>query len=602
MKRLLMVKEVLWALAMFGLVAMVGRFIFGLGAATALSDQVPWGMWKVMNMIAGAALGTSGFIMAFLVVVVRMNIFKPLLRPAILVAFLGYGSSCFALLLDIGLPWRFYYPFIHWNIHSFLFEVALCVTLYFAVTAVEMIPIVTENTRWRKPGHFIHVYVLPIAIVGITLSSLHHTSLGALFLTAPERLHPIWYSPGINWQFILSAMGGGLMMLVLVTLIIGSLYQRRADMRRLGAVAALAAVPLAAYGLMKALDLAARGQWPVVFSGQWEGILFLVESFLLVAAPIAIASVGHWRLRDAGLWVASASTVAGLALNRIDVGIIGFFRSAGAVYVPSLPELCIGFGVPAAAALVFMYVVEHYEVYDAPPFLPKEEPKAIAGETFDPVSGAWGSILSNPLHHISMTAIIAAVAAVGIFSGDALKGMPLLSQRALPPLSHDPTRAVLLINGNRNDMAVAFKHDFHKTRLGGEKSCARCHHLDKPGDLYTTCNKCHADMNLDTQIFNHSHHVEKNGGNAACGKCHTDGNEPRWETNARPCYDCHARDMRMEKPAPGTQSDYNAPSYVDAMHQKCIACHREMDLSHKTNRALEECSTCHGDMRANRPQ
>ena len=92
---------------------------------------MPWGLWKILNMVAGVALATGGFTVGFLVYVLKLERFRPLVKPAILIAFLGYGSSVFALILDIGLPHRIWHPLVMWNEHSFLFEVAWCVMLYF---------------------------------------------------------------------------------------------------------------------------------------------------------------------------------------------------------------------------------------------------------------------------------------------------------------------------------------------------------------------------------------------------------------------------------------------------------------------------------------
>jgi Ni/Fe-hydrogenase subunit HybB-like protein len=101
-------KDTLWFFVFFGLIAAIFRIWFGLGATTNLTDAVPWGLWKVFNMIAGVALSTCGFTLGFLVYVLKIEKFKPLLKPAILIAFLGYGSSCFALLFDIGLSYLKY--------------------------------------------------------------------------------------------------------------------------------------------------------------------------------------------------------------------------------------------------------------------------------------------------------------------------------------------------------------------------------------------------------------------------------------------------------------------------------------------------------------
>ena len=188
------VKDLLWIVALAGLVAAVFRLWFGLGATTNLSDAMPWGLWKVFNMVGGVALSTSGFTVGLLVYVLRLERFRPYLKPAILVAFLGYGCSCTALLFDIGLPQRFWHPIFMWNMHSFLFEVFWCVLLYFTVTAIELLPVIIERFRTEKIVRWLHRIAFGVVVVGISLSSLHHSSLGSLFLVTPLRLHSLWYS------------------------------------------------------------------------------------------------------------------------------------------------------------------------------------------------------------------------------------------------------------------------------------------------------------------------------------------------------------------------------------------------------------------------
>ena len=128
----------MWIFPLSGLVAAIMSIWFGLGAATNLSDAVPWGLWKILSMVAGVALSTSGFMVGFPAYVARMERFRPYIKPAILVAFLGYGCSCTALLFDIGWPHRFWHPIVMWNINSFLFEVFWCVLPYFTVTAIAL--------------------------------------------------------------------------------------------------------------------------------------------------------------------------------------------------------------------------------------------------------------------------------------------------------------------------------------------------------------------------------------------------------------------------------------------------------------------------------
>jgi len=218
------IKDILWAIALAGLMAAIFRLWFGLGATTNLSDAMPWGLWKVLNMIAGVALSTSGFTIGLLVYVFKLERFRPYVKPAILVAFLGYGCSVTALLFDIGLPQRFWHPIFMWNVHSFLFEVFWCVLLYFTVTAIELLPIIVERFRSANIVRWLHRVAFGVVVIGISLSSLHHSSLGSLFLVSPTRLHPLWYSPLLPIFFILSAMGAGIMVVVLVRILYAYWY------------------------------------------------------------------------------------------------------------------------------------------------------------------------------------------------------------------------------------------------------------------------------------------------------------------------------------------------------------------------------------------
>ncbi len=184
-----------------------------------LSDAVPWGLWKILNMVAGVALSTSGFTVGFLVYVVGLKRFQSFMKPAILIAFLGYGCSSTALLLDIGMSQRFWHPMFMWNDNSFLFEVFWCVLFYFTVTAIELSPFIFERFRAQKVAHFLHPIAFFIVVIGITLSCLHHSSLGSVFLVTPQRLYPLWYTPWLPLLFVTSAMGAGLMVIVLVKLL-----------------------------------------------------------------------------------------------------------------------------------------------------------------------------------------------------------------------------------------------------------------------------------------------------------------------------------------------------------------------------------------------
>ncbi len=242
------------------------------------------------------------------------------MKPAILIAFLGYGCSCTALLFDIGLPQRFWHPILMWNAHSFLFEVFWCVLLYFTVTAIELAPVVFERFRAEKAAHVLHRVAFVVVVIGISLSSLHHSSLGSLFLVTPQRLHPLWYTPWLPVLFIVSAIGAGLMVVVLVKILWARWYEpasvfgpdfepidpahpgcrrhahgglRRAGLkgRRCRSYArwqTIAAAVLGLYLVLKIADLFLHGGWAPLLTGTWESWLYLVELGLTAVLPIVL--------------------------------------------------------------------------------------------------------------------------------------------------------------------------------------------------------------------------------------------------------------------------------------------------------------------------
>ncbi|HEV8120371.1 MAG TPA: NrfD/PsrC family molybdoenzyme membrane anchor subunit, partial [Candidatus Polarisedimenticolia bacterium] len=99
------------------------RFFHGLGATTNLSDQFPWGLWVGFDILCGVALAAGGFTISAIVYIFHLERFRPIVRPAILTAFLGYLLVVFALMFDLGRPYRVWHPLVMWNPHSVMFEV-----------------------------------------------------------------------------------------------------------------------------------------------------------------------------------------------------------------------------------------------------------------------------------------------------------------------------------------------------------------------------------------------------------------------------------------------------------------------------------------------
>lgn len=599
-KRLIL--DLLWMCALAGALAAGFRLWFGLGATTALSDAFPWGLWKILNMVAGVALSTGGFTLGFLVYALGKKRYAPLLKSAILIAFLGYGSSCLALLFDIGLPQRFWHPIVFWNETSFLFEVFWCVLLYFTVTAIEVMPIFLERLGIRRPLPFLHRIAFVVVTIGVSLSCLHHSSLGSLFLVTPLRLYSLWYSPILPLVFILSAMGAGLMVVVLARLFSLWVFEPEAledsagtEIQRLTGLARIAAWILGLYLLLKLSDLAVRGQFSILLEANLESGLFLLETLLLAVLPILLVAVPRTRYSHAGLAAASFSTVMGLVLNRLDVGIFGYFRDAHAVYFPSSIEWALSIGVIAAALLVFLFCVEHLSVFDHA--VGAERAGATpTGDRFVGTLRIPSIVLRHGLYRVTLFSVFwVPLVWMLLYPPFATHHTTLVQ----PSLGLDAKRSLLWIDGNRSGLGVAFPHAEHQKRLGGDGSCVNCHHISLPHDHSTPCSRCHRNMVRESRLFNHSEHIrlvaaEKklsglHAGNYSCGFCHPSGLAKQAST-VKPCLECHREDMSAQKLQ---QTGLQQPcGFAEAMHDTCLKCHR----THTEKPELSRCSHCHREL------
>ena len=195
------------------------RFFRGLGASTALNDLAPWGLWIGFDVMAGVALAAGGFVIAATVHIFHREKYEPLLRPAILTAFLGYLLVITGLLYDLGQPWRIWHTLIYWNPHSVLFEVAWCVMIYTGVLALEFAPIMFERLRVPRIRRILRTITIPLIILGITLSTMHQSSLGSMFLIFPSKLSALWYTPILPLLFFTSAVAVGLAMVTVESLL-----------------------------------------------------------------------------------------------------------------------------------------------------------------------------------------------------------------------------------------------------------------------------------------------------------------------------------------------------------------------------------------------
>ena len=168
-----------------GAVAAFQRFTMGLGATTHLSDQFPWGFWIGFDFI-GVGLAAAGFTIAATVHILNAERFEPIVRPAILTAYVGYMLVVMVLVVDLGRPQNFWHPLVMWNPHSVMFEITWCIILYTTVLTLEFAPVVLEKFHLHTPIKVLRTISLPIVVAGVILSTLHQSSFGSLYLVVPN--------------------------------------------------------------------------------------------------------------------------------------------------------------------------------------------------------------------------------------------------------------------------------------------------------------------------------------------------------------------------------------------------------------------------------
>jgi Ni/Fe-hydrogenase subunit HybB-like protein len=329
------------------------RFANGLGAITNLSDGRTWGLWISFDLYCGVALAAGGFTLAGTVYVFNLKKYYPIVRSAILTAFLGYLLVILALLVDLGQPWRIWHIFVYWNLHSPLFEVGWCVVLYTAVLALEVSPMVFERFNLDVPLGVIRSIQIPLVITGIVLSTLHQSSLGSMMLMTNETLHPLWYTSILPVLFLLTAISVGLAMVIVESSLSSRAFGHEVSLDILAGLGKAIPYVLGLYVVVRLADLLVAGKLDLIFTDTPHNLLFLVEIIGGAILPIILFSLESVRKSRSKVFWSAALVVGGLILNRFNVTLLALAPRPDTTYFPHWMEFAVTIGVVAFGVLVF---------------------------------------------------------------------------------------------------------------------------------------------------------------------------------------------------------------------------------------------------------
>ena len=333
---------------------------------TALNDYYPWGLWIAYDVLTGIALAAGSFSLAFGVYIINKKKFEPLLRPTLLTCLLAYLTTALGLIIDINQPARFWHPMfpLFFQPHSVLFEVYWCISLYIIIQLIEFSPIVAEKLKWKwfYTTMESEKVMIPLVIVGIIVPTLHQSSLGGLFLIAPDKVHPLWYSPILPVLFYISALAAAPAMIIIESNISSRVLSRGLELDLLSSLGRAMRYILLVYIIARLVDLAARGA--LLFIGDTRSLFFLVEISIGFVAPFLLLlperSVKSGRI----LLLASILVVFGVIMNRFDVLLTAWlYPPSGAIYFPTWVEISVTGMLVALEALAFTLAVKYLPIF-----------------------------------------------------------------------------------------------------------------------------------------------------------------------------------------------------------------------------------------------
>ncbi|MBE0569747.1 MAG: polysulfide reductase NrfD [Deltaproteobacteria bacterium] len=352
-----------------GLALIVLRFWKGLGAVTNLSQDYPWGIWIGFDVVTGVAFAGGAYVLCFVVHILKVEKYEPIVRATVLNGFLAYVFYSGALLLDLGRPWNVVNPIIGnaFGYGSVLFLVAWHFLLYTICLFLETAPAITEWLGWPKVRRILLMTSTATVILGVTLSTLHQAGLGALFLSAPAKIHPLWYSANIPVLFFISSMFAGFSMIIIESMFTHKVFSHRVkpgheashDNIILGLGKGSASV-MAAYLFLKIIDLTHHHQWGMLFDSM--GLWYLVEVVGFTLVPMVLYVVA---IRDRNVKLVQITaflTAFGVILNRLNISVIAFKWYEAVRYYPSWQEVWVTLAVISMELWVFRWVINRMPI------------------------------------------------------------------------------------------------------------------------------------------------------------------------------------------------------------------------------------------------
>lgn len=352
-----------------GLLLIAYRFWKGIGSITNLTQEIPWGLWIGFDVVTGVAFAGGAYVLTFMVYILNMNKYHSIVRVTVLNGFLAYVFYAGALLLDLGRPWNVINPIIgnSFGTSSVLFLVAWHFLLYMIAQLIEFSPAIAEWLGAKRARKILSGMTIGAVIFGITLSTLHQSGLGALYLMAKDKIHPLWYSEFIPILFFISSVFAGLSMVIFEGSITNKVFSDQISEKdhqsHDGIVHGLSKIcsgAMFAYFFLQLLVFIHGKRWEYLNTpyGYW----YLVEMLGFVLLPMMLFFTSYRKRNLLLIKIAAIITMVGIIINRLNVTVIGFRWDMEIRYVPSWMELVVTLAVIFTEIWIFRWIINRMPV------------------------------------------------------------------------------------------------------------------------------------------------------------------------------------------------------------------------------------------------
>ena len=358
---------VLWALTLAAVATTIVRFATGIATIANINQAYPWGWWVGFDMLTRIALGGVGFTMAAAGEIFAIKGFRHVVRAALLVGLLWYVTYAAVLMVELGRPWMIWWVFLSWAPTSAMYEVALCAVAYTTVLILEFSPLVLAKLGRTVTVRRINAVYMLIVITGISLSSLHQSSLGTLLMLLPTKVNPLWHSELLPVFFLFSAIMAGPAVMLVEHTVATHFLRRQPRMNVLISLGRGLTVLIVLYLALRLGDVLYRGVADQALSFGFEARWFWLEIVIGLLAPLALLLTPDIEQRKWRLCAAGACVVIGVVLNRLNAAVITMKVHSWETYHPAITEVLISVGALAAMVLAYAYLVRWLPIHTEPP-------------------------------------------------------------------------------------------------------------------------------------------------------------------------------------------------------------------------------------------